>query len=316
MNQVIDYHAILPELILAGTILLVLVVDVFLPAKRKSWSMIVGLIGTIAALIATFTLIGDGRTTFGGAYVVDNYALVMKALADDLHQLRIVLRQQGRHLHERDRGAQPAESLRQLDADRAAADNEEMAWPLDQIEDRLVREAGHAVETGQRRHQRRRAGGDHEAAGPDAEITGGDFARAGEARLGAEDAHTEAGEALFRVMRRDGGDDAVDVVVHASEVDQRFVGLDAEATGMPLRLGGLGGGQQRLRRHAAVVQAVAAHLAGLDQHGFGAQLGRPGGDAEARGAGTDHADVRGQSRDHRRVSSHRQEGQGTTDEHR
>jgi hypothetical protein len=34
MNQVIDYHAILPELILAGTILLVLVVDVFLPAKR------------------------------------------------------------------------------------------------------------------------------------------------------------------------------------------------------------------------------------------------------------------------------------------
>ena len=78
MNQVIDYHAILPELILSGTILLVLVVDVFLPAKRKSWSMIVGLIGTIAALIATFTLIGDGRTTFGGAYVVDNFAILFK----------------------------------------------------------------------------------------------------------------------------------------------------------------------------------------------------------------------------------------------
>ncbi len=78
MNQVIDYHAILPELILAGTILLVLVVDVFLPAKRKSWSMIVGLIGTIAALIATFTLIGDGRTTFGGAYVIDNFAILFK----------------------------------------------------------------------------------------------------------------------------------------------------------------------------------------------------------------------------------------------
>ncbi len=78
MNQVIDYHAILPELILASTILLVLVVDVFLPAKRKSWSMIVGLIGTIAALIATFTLIGDGRTTFGGAYVVDNFAILFK----------------------------------------------------------------------------------------------------------------------------------------------------------------------------------------------------------------------------------------------
>ena len=30
MNQAIDYHAILPELILSGTIVLVLVVDAFL----------------------------------------------------------------------------------------------------------------------------------------------------------------------------------------------------------------------------------------------------------------------------------------------
>ena len=78
MNQVIDYHAILPELILAGTILLVLVVDVFLPAKRKSWSMAVALVGVVAALIATLTLVGDPRTTFGGAYVVDNFAILFK----------------------------------------------------------------------------------------------------------------------------------------------------------------------------------------------------------------------------------------------
>ena len=78
MNQIIDYHAILPELILSGTILLVLVVDVFLPAKRKSWSMFIGLIGSAAALVATFTLIGEGRTTFSGAYVVDNFAILFK----------------------------------------------------------------------------------------------------------------------------------------------------------------------------------------------------------------------------------------------
>ncbi len=78
MNQVIDYHAILPELILAATILLVLVVDVFLPAKRKSWSMFIGLIGAAAALVATLTLIGEGRSTFSGAYVVDNFALLFK----------------------------------------------------------------------------------------------------------------------------------------------------------------------------------------------------------------------------------------------
>jgi len=78
MNQVIDYHAILPELILSGTILLVLVVDVFLPAKRKSWSMPLALVGVIAALIATLTLLGDPRTTFSGSYVVDNFALLFK----------------------------------------------------------------------------------------------------------------------------------------------------------------------------------------------------------------------------------------------
>ena len=78
MNQVIDYHAILPELILSATILLVLVVDVFLPAKRKSWSMFIGLIGAAAALVATLTLIGEGRSTFGGAYVVDNFTLLFQ----------------------------------------------------------------------------------------------------------------------------------------------------------------------------------------------------------------------------------------------
>ena len=78
MNQAIDYHAILPELILAGTILLVLVVDVFLPARRKSWSMIVALVGTVASLVAVLTLLGDARTTFGGSFVVDNFAILFK----------------------------------------------------------------------------------------------------------------------------------------------------------------------------------------------------------------------------------------------
>ena len=46
----IDDHALLPEQILACTILLVLVVDLFLPAKRKSLAMLVGFIGMMAAL--------------------------------------------------------------------------------------------------------------------------------------------------------------------------------------------------------------------------------------------------------------------------
>ena len=76
----IDYHALLPEMILSGTILLVLVVDVFLSERRKWLAMPIGLLGVSASLIAVLTLIGSvPRVSFGGTYVVDNFALLFKA---------------------------------------------------------------------------------------------------------------------------------------------------------------------------------------------------------------------------------------------
>ena len=60
----------------------------------------------------------------------------------------------------------------------------------------------------------------------------------------------------------------------------------------PLRLGRLGRRDQRLRRHAARVQAVAAHLARLDQHDARAHLHGPRRDRQAARPGADHADVR------------------------
>src|SRR5213595_1543761 len=74
----IDYHAIAPELFMTGTILLVLVFDAFLPEKRKQVTMPVGLLGTIGALIATLTLVGEHRSTFGGMHVVDPFAVLFK----------------------------------------------------------------------------------------------------------------------------------------------------------------------------------------------------------------------------------------------
>ena len=74
----VDYHAILPELILAGTIMLVLVVDLFLPARLKWASMPIGLLGVLGSLVAVLTLLGDERATFGGAFVVDNFAVLFK----------------------------------------------------------------------------------------------------------------------------------------------------------------------------------------------------------------------------------------------
>ena len=74
----VDYHAILPELILAGTILIVLVVDLFLPARLKWASMPIALLGVLGSLVAVLTLLGDERSTFGGAFVVDNFAVLFK----------------------------------------------------------------------------------------------------------------------------------------------------------------------------------------------------------------------------------------------
>jgi len=74
----IDYHAILPELILSGTILVVLVADAFIRPRRTWLAMPISLAGVLASLIAVLTLIGSPRTTFNGTYRVDNFALLFK----------------------------------------------------------------------------------------------------------------------------------------------------------------------------------------------------------------------------------------------
>jgi len=77
MVQAIDYHAILPELILSGTIVLVLFADAFI--KRRPWlAMPVALTGVLAALVATLSLIGEDRSTFDGMFVVDDFAVLFK----------------------------------------------------------------------------------------------------------------------------------------------------------------------------------------------------------------------------------------------
>jgi len=54
------------------------VVDLFLRPGRKHLSMPVAFVGTAGSLAATLTLIGAHRSTFGGSYVVDNFAVLFK----------------------------------------------------------------------------------------------------------------------------------------------------------------------------------------------------------------------------------------------
>jgi len=81
-SPVIDFHALAPELVLIGAIVVVLLVDLFTPEGSRGIVPQVAGIGILASLVPVLTLALDGadRTMFGGAYVVDNFALVLKAM--------------------------------------------------------------------------------------------------------------------------------------------------------------------------------------------------------------------------------------------
>ena len=78
----VDYHALAPLLVVAGTIVVLILVDLF-TSERSRWTApsIAG-IGLLCAAIPIATLAYDGvdRVMFGGGFVVDRYALVLQAL--------------------------------------------------------------------------------------------------------------------------------------------------------------------------------------------------------------------------------------------
>ncbi len=78
----VDYLALAPELVVVGTILAVLTLDLFLPRSRKYWVATLAVAGTALAAVPLIVLAVDGttRTMFHGAYVVDTFALVLKGL--------------------------------------------------------------------------------------------------------------------------------------------------------------------------------------------------------------------------------------------
>ena len=82
MTPLLDYHALAPELILTVGLCLVLVVDLFVAEDRKV--IVTNLAGftVLASLVPVLTLAVDGadRAMFGGAYAVDNFALLLKGL--------------------------------------------------------------------------------------------------------------------------------------------------------------------------------------------------------------------------------------------
>ncbi len=78
----LDYAALAPEIVLTGVLLAVLVVDLFVDEDRKAVVAQLAGVGLLASLLPVVFLAvdGDDRSMFSGAYVVDDFALVFKAL--------------------------------------------------------------------------------------------------------------------------------------------------------------------------------------------------------------------------------------------
>jgi NADH-quinone oxidoreductase subunit N len=76
----IDFLAIAPELALTVTALLVLALDLSLRGDAKQLVNPVAALGTTVAIVFTIVLYGDQRETFGGTFVVNDYAVIFKLL--------------------------------------------------------------------------------------------------------------------------------------------------------------------------------------------------------------------------------------------
>ena len=78
--QSADLMLILPELVLAGFAILIMVADPFLRPSRRKWLGIVALVGTGAAAAATFLMIGRTGTGFGGMILGDAFGVYFRFL--------------------------------------------------------------------------------------------------------------------------------------------------------------------------------------------------------------------------------------------
>ena len=82
-SPTIDYHALAPEIVLSVVVCAVLLLDLFLEETKKWITASVAGLGLLAAFIPILTLAvddGPARSMFDGAYVVDDFSLVLKAL--------------------------------------------------------------------------------------------------------------------------------------------------------------------------------------------------------------------------------------------
>jgi NADH-quinone oxidoreductase subunit N len=76
----IDYGAILPELIVTGTAILVIILELIVPPGRRGWLAAVTVAGLLGALLASLPLWGQNRSAFGDTVVADSLSAFFDVL--------------------------------------------------------------------------------------------------------------------------------------------------------------------------------------------------------------------------------------------
>src|SRR5208282_4675477 len=208
-----------------------------------------------------------------------------KPLGESRGELDVVARKKRADIEHGDPRTEPAMGLRHLDPDRSAADDDQMLGQFAVGKDALVGQIGDTIEPAYRRYRRLRAGRDHKPPRPNFDLAGTRRAGARETRLGTQHPDAEPFEALDRIVRRDGGDHLLDTVADGGEIDPRLSVSDAEGGTAAPEIREPRRGEQRLRGHAAKVQAIATHGTTLDQHDLGTHLCGAGGDRQPARSG-------------------------------
>ena len=195
----------------------------------------------------------------------------------------------GERLDDRDLGAERLPDRRELDADDAAADDDDVVGHLAHRQ-RLVAGDDPAadLEAGQR--ARVRAGGEHQVLAGVARAVDLDGAVADDLALALDDGDAGGLDHALQALVEP-ADDAVLVLVDLGHVDAVERALDAERGAFAGAVGDLGGVQEGLGGDAAVVQARAAELALLDEGDRQAELHRSKGTGVAAAAAPEHHDV-------------------------
>ena len=78
----IDWHAVAPEIVLLSVGVLITLLDILFLEKARPYMAALSGFGILATAIPLLTLGIDGteRVLFDGAYVVDDFSLVLKAI--------------------------------------------------------------------------------------------------------------------------------------------------------------------------------------------------------------------------------------------